>query len=63
MYAKELLESEWITQEQYIMAKSIDEILISMSKKNELWTEDALLNAEEWEKSRKRGGLLLETLE
>lgn len=63
MYAKELLESEWITQEQYIMAKSIDDILISMSKKIELWTEDALLNAEEWEECRKRGGLLLETLE
>ena len=34
-----------------------------MSKKNELWTEDALLNAEEWEECRKKGGLLLETLE
>lgn len=63
MYAKELLENEWISQEQYIIAKSIDELLISMSKKNELWTEDALLNAEEWEECRKKGGLLLETLE
>ena len=63
MYAKELLESEWISQEQYIIAKSIDEMLIGMSKKNELWTEDALLNAEEWEECRKKGGLLLETLE
>lgn len=62
-YAKELLEREWISQEQYIIAKSIDEMLIGMSKKNELWTEDALLNAEEWEECRKKGGLLLETLE
>lgn len=63
MYAKELLESGWISQEQYIIAKSIDKMLICMSKKNELWTEDALLNAEKWEECRKKGGLLLETLE
>lgn len=63
MYAKELLESEWISQEQYIIAKSIDEMLICMFRKNELWTEDALLNAEEWEECRRKGGLLLETLE
>lgn len=63
MYAKELLKNEWITQEQYIIAKSIDEMLVSMSKRNELWTEDALLNAEEWEQCRKKGRLLLEMLE
>lgn len=63
MYAKELLENEWITQEQYIIAKSIDEMLVKMSKRNELWTEDALLNAEEWEECRKKGSLLLEMLE
>lgn len=63
LYAKELLENDWITQEQYMFAKSIDEMLVSMSKRSELWTEDALLNAEEWEKCRKKGGLLLEMLE
>lgn len=63
MYAKELLENEWITQEQYSMAKSIDEMLVSMSKRNELWTEDALLNAKEWEVCRKKGRLPLEMLE
>lgn len=63
MYAKELLENEWITQEQYIIAESIDEMLVSMSKRSELWTEDALLNTEEWEKCRKKGSLLLEMLE
>lgn len=63
MYAKELLKNEWITQEQYIIAKSIDEMLVSMSKRNELWTENALLNAEEWEQCRKKGRLLLEMLE
>ena len=63
LYAKELLENEWITQEQYIIAKSIEEMLVSMSKRKELWTEYALLNAEEWEKCRKKGSLLLEMLE
>lgn len=63
MYAKELLENEWITQEQYMIAKSIDEMLENMSKRSELWTEDALLNAEEWEECRKKGKLLLEMLE
>jgi len=63
MYAKELLECDWITQEQYTTAKSIDEMLINMSKKNELWTENALLNAEEWEVCRKKGSMLLEMLE
>ena len=63
VYAKELLENGWINQEQYIIAKSIDEMLVSMSKRNELWTEDALLNAEEWEECRKKGSLLLEMLE
>lgn len=63
MCAKELLENDWITQEQYMFAKSIDEMLVSMSKRNELWTEEALLNAKEWEQCRKKGGLLLEMLE
>ena len=49
MYAKELLENEWITQEQYTIAKTIDEMLVNMSKRKELWSEEALFNAEEWE--------------
>lgn len=62
MYAKVLLENKWMTQEQYNLAKSIDEMLTSMSKKRELWTEDALLNAKEWEYCRKQGELLLKSL-
>ena len=42
MYAKELLENEWITQEQYTIAKTIDEMLVNMSKRKELWSEEAL---------------------
>ncbi len=63
MYAKELLESEWITQEQYAIVKSIDEMLTNMSKRNELWTEEALLNAEEWQNCRKESRILLQILE
>lgn len=63
MYAKELLENEWLTQEQYTIAKSIDEMLGAMSERKELWSEEALFSAEEWEECRKRGKLLLETLE
>ncbi len=63
IYAKELLKFHWITQEQYIIAKSIDDMLVSMSKRKELWTEEALLKAEEWEECRKKGSLLLHMLE
>lgn len=62
VYAKELLDNEWITKEQYTIAKSIDEMLAGMSKRNELWTEDALINAEEWENCRKKGRKLLQML-
>lgn len=63
MYAKELLENGWLTQEQYIIAKSIDGMLNIMSERNGLWTEDALLNAEEWDQCRKKARSLLEMLE
>ena len=63
MYAKELLENEWLTQEQYTIAKSIDEMLVNMSERKELWSEEALFSAEEWEECRKKGKLLLEMLE
>lgn len=39
VYAKELLDNEWITKEQYTIAKSIDEMLAGMFKRNELWAE------------------------
>lgn len=63
IYAKELLENEWITQEQFMIAKYIDEMLGIMSKRKELWTEEALLNAKEWEECRKKGRLLLSMLQ
>lgn len=63
VYARELLEEEWITREQFAIAESIDEMLAGMSDRNELWTEDALINAEEWENCRKKGDMLLKTLE
>ena len=63
MYAKELLENEWITQEQYTIAKTIDEMLVNMSKRKELWSEEALFNAEEWDECRKKGNLLLKMME
>ena len=63
MYAEELLENEWITQEQYTIAKTIDEMLVNMSKRKELWSEEALFNAEEWDECRKKGNLLLKMME
>lgn len=63
VYARVLLEEEWITREQFAIAESIDEMLAGMSDRNELWTEDALINAEEWENCRKKGNMLLKTLE
>ena len=51
MYAKELL------------AKTIDEMLVNMSKRKELWSEEALFNAEEWDECRKKGNLLLKMME
>ena len=48
LYATKLLESGWITKEQYIMAESIDRMLDEMSSKKELWTEEALFYAGEW---------------
>lgn len=63
VYARDLLEEEWITKEQFDIAESIDEMLASMSDRNELWTEDALINAGEWGNCRKKAGMLLKTLE
>lgn len=62
IYARELLKSNLITQEQYNIVKSIDEMFDVMSKDHSLWTEDALKNAKEWENCRKMGKILLLTL-
>ena len=45
------------------IAKSIDEMLVNKSERKELWSEEALFSAEEWEECRKKGKLLLEMLE
>lgn len=62
IYARELFKSNLITQEQYNIVKSIDEILDAMSKDQSLWTEDALKNSKEWEYCRMIGKVLLSTL-
>lgn len=63
MYAKDLLDCNWITVEQFEMAKSIDDDLNVMSKQKELWNEDALSNSQEWKICREKGAELLSTLE
>lgn len=62
-YAKKLLEGEWITQEQFLLAERIDKQLEEMSQKKELWTEKALFTCEEWNICRETGKKLLEMLE
>lgn len=63
MYAEKLLENEWLTEEQLLIAKSIDEMLDVMSKRKELWTEEALRSADEWKECRKKGKILLSMIE
>ncbi len=63
VYAKRLLECEWITQEQFLLAQKIDKKLDDMSQKRELWTDKALFTSEEWNACRELGKNLLETLE
>lgn len=63
MYAKELVEDKWITIEQFEMAKVIDNELSVMSRQKELWSDDALLNAQQWKSCREKGKALLATLE
>ena len=48
---------------EYTIAKTIDEMLVNMSKRKELWSEEALFNAEEWDECRKKGNLLLKMME
>lgn len=62
-YAKKLLECEWITQEQFLLAERIDKKLDEMSQKKEMWTEKALFTYEEWNACREMGKQLLAMLE
>lgn len=62
-YAQRLLYYGWITQEQFDIAQSIEKKLEKMTQKKELWNNDALLNAIEWDSCRKSGKSLLKTLE
>lgn len=62
-YAQKLLSYGWITQEQFIIAQDIEKKLERMSQKKELWNNDALSNAAEWDNCRKSGKELLQTLD
>lgn len=61
-YAKILLENGWITEEQFLIAKSIDKDFEGMSQKKELWSEEALLTAREWKECREKAREILMTL-
>lgn len=63
VYARELLNNGWITQEQFNIAQDIDKKLEEMSQKKELWNDVALLSSTEWDACRKCGTELLKTLE
>lgn len=63
VYAKQLLEYGWITNEQFELAMSINSKFENMSKQKELWNEEAVLKSEEWEVCRDKGKNLLFTLE
>ncbi|WMJ23150.1 hypothetical protein RBG61_00395 [Paludicola sp. MB14-C6] len=62
VYAKKLLDCEWITHEQYLLAENIAKKLDLMTQKQELWNEKALLTSIEWEECRIMGKKLLDTL-
>lgn len=62
-YAKKLLNCGWIAQEQFDAAQDIEEKLGQMTQKKELWNDDALVKATEWNECRKMGMNLLQTLE
>lgn len=63
LYAKKLLNCEWITPEQFSLVEDIDSKFEKMSQKKELWTDEALYISNEWEECRKMGKMLLEQLE
>ncbi len=58
-YADVLLENDWITMEQFLLAKAIDKLFEEMAENKELWSENALRNAPKWEECRKIGEQLL----
>jgi len=62
-YAQKLLQEQWLTEKQYKMIEVIDEKLSIMSKNKQLWSEEALLEAEEWRECRKMGKEILNTLQ
>lgn len=62
-YAKKLLTCDWITKEQYSLAQSIDIKFDEMSLKQELWSDEALSEAVEWEECREIAKALLLTLQ
>lgn len=62
-YAQKLLNYGWITQEQFNIAQDIEKKLEEMTRKKELWNDEALSSAEEWDNCRKSGKKLLQTLE
>lgn len=62
-YAQKLLYNGWITQEQFNHVEEIEKMLEQMTQNKELWNDEALLNSPDWEKCRKRGRILLKTLE
>lgn len=62
-YAQKLLSYGWLTQEQFNIAQDIEKKLEKMTQKKELWNDDALSSAEEWDNCRKIGEDLLQTLE
>lgn len=63
LYAQKLLSHGWITQEQFSLAEDIEKMLEQMTQKRDLWNDDALSSSTEWDNCRKRGRILLETLE
>ena len=62
-YAEKLFRGGWITVEQFRFAKNIEKKLEDMTKKQELWNNNALSTAKEWADCRKLAMKLLQTLE
>ena len=62
-YAEKLFRGGWITEEQFRLAQNIKKKLEDMTKKQELWNNNALSTAKEWADCRKLGMNLLQTLE
>lgn len=61
-YAKYLFNHGWLSEEQFLMAKYLDEKFDYMSDDKSLWSEDALITATEWKECRKYAKKMLEKL-